>query len=34
MLKDDVDFNYKLLVDIIYLEGCLTLYVVDLGTSF
>jgi hypothetical protein len=33
-LKDDVNFNYKLLVDVMYLKGRLTLYVVDSATFF
>lgn len=33
-LKDDVDFNYEIIVDIMYLLGLPVLHVVDLATSF
>jgi hypothetical protein len=34
MLNDDWEFNYEIIVDIMYLDGKLVLYVVDWATSF
>ena len=35
ILKDDnIDFNYEITVDIIYLDGHLDFHIVDIVTSF
>ena len=34
MLKKDINFNYKILTNIIYLLGALVLYIIDTGTGF
>uniref|UniRef100_A0A8H7KFH4 Integrase catalytic domain-containing protein n=1 Tax=Bionectria ochroleuca TaxID=29856 RepID=A0A8H7KFH4_BIOOC len=34
VLKDDVDFNYEIVVDIMYLDGKPVLHVIDASTSF
>lgn len=33
-LRDDVEFNFSIIVDICYLEGKPTLHIVDEGTRF
>ena len=33
-LRDDYDFNYSVVVDIMYLDGKLVLQVVDSATTF
>jgi hypothetical protein len=33
-LKDDYDFNYSVVIDVLYLEGKPVLQVVDLATCF
>ena len=34
ILKKDVDFNYKIIIDIIYLDGKLVFHGVDAATAF
>ena len=33
-LKDDVDFNYCIIIDVFYITGKLVLYVIDEGTRY
>jgi hypothetical protein len=33
-LKDNYEFNYSIIIDIIYLDSKLVLYVIDVFTSF
>jgi hypothetical protein len=33
-LKDDYSFNYKILIDVIYLSSNLVLHIVDSSTAF
>ena len=33
-LKKDVDFNYEIIVDVMYLDGKLVFHVVDVATAF
>jgi hypothetical protein len=33
-LKDDYEFNYSVIIDIIYLNGKLVFYVIDIFMSF
>jgi hypothetical protein len=33
-LRDDIDFNYCIIIDIIYISGSLLLHIVDEGTCF
>ena len=33
-LKKDIDFNYKIIIDIIYLDGKPVLHTVDIATDF
>jgi hypothetical protein len=33
-LKDDYEFNYSVVIDVIYLDGKLVLYVIDIFMSF
>ena len=33
-LKDDYDFNYEIIVNVIYINGKLVLYVIDIATIF
>jgi hypothetical protein len=34
ILKDDYNFNFEIIIDIIYLDGKLILQVIDAATSF
>ena len=33
-LKDDFEFNFKIIIDVIYINGKLVLHIVDIATAF